>query len=256
MTEINYMYSDVTYIDRKNHLVIGVNHLHKIPESKIMEFIEKLNPLKGMKIESRDFPPDVPYNCVEVLAKAAMNGKPFEYIANEKKRDGTTLGNITKDYGLPIEVVEFHTSFIPLMVSGMKQIDSIEEMVDSMQSLFESAKKRYPDLNADRAVKNYFKIMENMIAEKIIHFLKAYLPYHGQILEYEIMQPDILDFRKRINGKIGIIIGNFHAEGINKMLEGQQTEKPVSWKEYKQTLPDEVLDLVESIEKLVLDYKD
>lgn len=261
MTEINYMFGDVTYIDKKDHLVIGANHLHKIPESKIMGFIEKLNPLKGMKIESRDLPPDVPYNCVEVLAKAAMNGKPFEYIANEKK-DGTTLGDIIKDYDLPIEVVEIHTCFVPLMLRDMKLINSSEEMANSMQSLFESAKERYPDLNANRAIENYFKIMKNIMLKdaanfkNISHFLNVYLLYYGQILEYEIMRPDILDFRKRINGKMGVIVGNFHAEGINNLLEGKPIEKPISWKEYKQTLSEEVLKLVESIEELISDNKD
>jgi len=255
------MTSDVEYLEGTNHLVIVANHLHILPDSNIPVFLEKTANLQGMKIEGKDIPSSAPFNCIEVIARAAMVGKPCEWIA-DKTPDGKQIGTLLEEYGLPTKVSEIYLGFKPLYLNEMKPIRSSEEMANGVYVAITTSKDRFPDLNVNRALTNYERVMQDLILtgqvqlSEIIDFCNVHALYKGPIIQYSFMAPDIEEFRKRINGKIGIVVGSFHAKPIHDMLEGIPMPPPVSWADYKKTLPARSAQVIDSIERIVLDYKD
>ena len=266
-TNINYPIGDLRYIERPNHLVIGSAHFHRVSQSQLPSFIAKLSKLEGMKIEGQPLPLDVPYDCAEVLAKASMAGKTFEYIAH-KRPNGDPLGTVLKEYGVPIELTEAFYGLFPLQLGEMKPIRNADDMTKTVLSGIYGVKERFPDLDVDRAVHTHIRTTQSLFNGKINlqdidRFINTYYIYHGLVIEYEFMQPDILDFRQRIKGKIGFLVGDFHTERITDILDGNLIMQPPHWSLYRSVLDEasslsntNIMDSVKKIEQIVLAQKD
>ena len=261
MNDINYMKSDVGYIEGTNHLVVASKHFHILPDSKLPVFLEKTADLQGMKIEGKEIPPSAPYNCVEVMARATMAGKPCEWIADSTP-DGRRIGTLLEEYGLPTEVSEVYLGFKPLYMRDMKPVGSAEEMAEGVHTALETSRDRFPDLDMDRALTNHKRVMQKLVLRgtvqlpEIVDFCNMHALYRGPIIQYAFMAPDIEKFRGRIDGKIGIVVGYFHAQPVYDMLEGTPMPEPISWPDFKKNLPSRTVEVIDSIEAVVLNHKD
>lgn len=260
MIQAEYKFGEVGYIDKPTHLVMYAPHLHRLPKPKIPEFIQKLSTLEALKMESTPIlPPDTPKDLIEFIAKLNMIGKPVEYISANKP-DGTQLGYAILDYGVPIELTELFISSGLLRFKHSGDInfhENIEEIIKDI--LIEEQSLRFPNIDIQRSIANYSRLMQSISSggimineETLVQLLEWYGLYQGQIMEYEIMLPDILGFRNRYKGKIGVLAGAFHAENIDRMLDGVLREKPIRWEEYKKTLPFPMRRVLETTEKLIL----
>lgn len=257
MAQQNYFPESVQYIDRPNHLIISSPHFLRLQSQVIPEFVKKLEGLAGMKAESSDGAEStLPFDCIEVMSKVAMLGKPYEYIASQRQNGGN-LGDVLEEYGVPMPVIELHYALLPLAVIKNKPITSADELFNAVISSLAIGQKRIPKLNTERTVANFTQIMDLISANKfasqdLMIFSNIYLQNHGYLIEYEFMQPDILDFRKRIDGRIGVQIGAFHSARISEALDGKLIERPKSWDDYRSELPRNSLEIISTIESLVL----
>ncbi len=207
MPTINFPFSSVRdYIDRPGYLVISANHSQRLLESEIPEFLERVKDLKGMKIEGAPVPDYVPKDVIEVFARESMKGKPVEYVANTRL-NGDLLGQVYEEYGFPIELAEQYYCFKPAVMTDMRPIRSFEELSEAMTDSLLAGKERCPNIDYERAIDRFFVINQILRGHHIPSFCNEYLAYHGLLIEYEFIQPDILDFRERIEGKIGVLIG-------------------------------------------------
>lgn len=194
-----------------------------------------------MKIEyQEDSLSKLPYDCVEVLAKAAMLGKRVEPIS-DRRLNGDLLGKVLEEYSVPAYLTEIYYSFVPLLAHPLLPVRDADQMTRLSFQSIEDGKRRCPNLDVERAKINQVKILQSVVANRIkIDYIKdfcnVYALYKGHVIEYEFMQPDILDFRRRIEGRIGIVVGKFHAERISDMLDGNSIPKPPFWSSYKEKM--------------------
>lgn len=252
MREIKYQEQDVEFIDKPSYLVVGAAHLHKVPESRIPTFVEKISKLSGMKLEATPIPANVPFNLVEVLAKVCMQGKPLEYIASTRP-NGDDLAKIYQEYGIPVEITELRYALRPLFVGDMIPIHSAEDMMDEVILSLNAGKERVPNIDVQRGLDYCEKVMKALLnssvtMDEVQWFFNSIYIYHGHVVEYEFMQPDVLDFRRRIDGKIGVVIGRLHHLNIAKLLDGEKIRQPPVWDRYQEIIG---LPCYDSIEKIL-----
>jgi len=181
-------------------------------------------------------PSNLPYDTVEILAKAIMNGKRFEPIATSRP-NGEPLGKVYSDYKVPADALELFYAMVPMAVLKEESGGSQPNLADLVYKSLEQAKQRCGQIDIDRAKEGFVKVMtkvrnQELRMQDLADWNDAFARYHGALIEYEFMIPDIKAFSESVEGKIAVLVGKFHAQGINDSLNGKKPQRPLDWNEY------------------------
>jgi len=246
MVEIVYPNDDPEYYEGPDNLVIGTPHFNRLIGKQLFFFCEKTKPLMGMMVEGEPVDETVPFDCIEVLAKAAMAGKPFKYIPLRDPA-GLPLGNLYEKMGVPLTYSELRYALMPTFTQQMIEITSRRErFAEVMANSLGCGQNNFPGFDNKRAFNNYLSVQSGLqdgsvSKEDVSQFFKTMQYYHGLLIEFYFMRPSIKEFREKNDGPLGFVVGLFHAFNVFGSLNGYELEAPPSWAERETSLPGYVI---------------
>lgn len=253
--ERNFLHGGIRVIEGEDFLVIGTNRNYRVPEGMACDIVDMLCDVSAMKAELPRKMHRLPYGSVERLVAVSMAEKPLEVFSCMGK-GRQRYGDILHEYGMPIEATELFYAFMPVMNAGAESAEP-NAMGMLLSATEEMESQRFPGINPERAVASLNRVTEEIKRcgrgiETLEEFSRAYYLFHRMVLEYEIMQHELLDFRIRNSGRIGVLIKNPNAGPIAESLRGNLMETPPCWGVYRiGDMPMQTLEAVAFVESVL-----